>query len=223
MAKTRRLFCLKSVYPPSKEISVNRYNSIGDYDREWDKKFSTVTAGTSIAVKSQGYRRSLGSLLARNVPLASAWAADSVNLTSVQAKFNLTSIKVIPAGLGGWNEHLLVEVCGRRARDVDMAAVEILAKAELHSQLQLFPHNLGSQPTSNGAQICFTCTDTRSCFFNIAELEDFQEDGHESEALPSQPQGGAALPSSPWRQESRCLFLEVPIGTIRLNDLGVLI
>ena len=76
----RRLFCMNYVYPPSKKVKVYRYHSIQDYDPDWDSKFSTVTQGQSIAVKSKGYKASLGGDVARHIPIPSKFDVDGGRL-----------------------------------------------------------------------------------------------------------------------------------------------
>ena len=61
---------MKTIYPPHQMITVRRYANVGDYDREWDAKFSTVTEGKTIVVKPKGYKRSIGQQHVRNVPIA---------------------------------------------------------------------------------------------------------------------------------------------------------
>ena len=49
-----RLFCLKDVYSPSKQVWVYRYASVADYDPEWNIQFSTLTYNCTIPGSALG-------------------------------------------------------------------------------------------------------------------------------------------------------------------------
>ena len=127
---------LSEVCVPSNAVClllwVYRYDCVQDHDRQWDFKFSTVTRGQSVAVKCAGYKSSL-SCHSRHIPIPGKMTCTSDFLDDLKIQQPLlTSIHLHPAEPDGWNKMPLIEIRGRRPRDVDIVGAEIFSS--LHSE-----------------------------------------------------------------------------------------
>jgi hypothetical protein len=170
----RRLFCMKHVYPPCKKVKVYRYDSIADYDREWDTKFSTVTQGQSIAVKAKGYKANLCGYEARHIPIPSECELDIEGLKRIHPF--LTSVNVIPREPHGFNTSDLLEIRGRRCREVDMAGAGIYRS--------LWQHGVRVATSENSAVIVCSPTpaEQQPAPASVQEEKESARDPQEAEA-----------------------------------------
>jgi hypothetical protein len=98
------------------------YTYVVDTCEKFDSKFSTVTLGERITVKPKGYKRGLGGQSARNIPISDVNVC-AHHLNEIKHRYGLVSFRIIPPDR--WNKESVVELIGRRSRDVDMAGSEV--------------------------------------------------------------------------------------------------